>query len=48
MSGESLVIFFVGIFIYMWIAMYIHNKICFVTSVGAASYYFTSNSEKEG
>jgi hypothetical protein len=28
--------------------MYIHNKVAFVASVGAASYYFTSNSKKEG
>lgn len=38
----------VSFFIYTWIAMYIHNKIAFVTSVGASSYYFTSNANKDG
>jgi len=28
--------------------MYIHNKVAFVTSVGAASYYFSSNSNTDG
>jgi hypothetical protein len=32
----------------MWITFYIHNKVAFVTSVGAASYYFSSNSNKDG
>lgn len=28
--------------------MYIHNKIAFVTSVGAATYYFDSNANTDG
>ena len=39
---------FVSWFIYVWIAFYIHNKVAYVASVGAASYYFSSNSEEEG
>jgi len=42
----GLVIF--SFFVYTWIAMYIHNKIAFVTSVGAASYYFSSNKNEDG
>jgi len=38
----------VSFFIYTWIAFYIHNKVAFVTSVGAASYYFSSDSTKDG
>lgn len=44
----SIALLAISAFIYMWIAFYIHNKVAFVTSVGAASYYFSSNANKNG
>ena len=38
----------VGYIIWLWISMYIVNKVAYVCCVGAASYYFTSNAQKEG
>lgn len=48
MNGAASALIVINWVIWIWISIFIVNKIAYVCCVGAASYYFTSSAEKEG